>query len=302
MSKIDDMELFVRIVKVGGLAAAGRQLGLSPASMTTRLKSLETHYNTRLLNRSTRSLSLTDTGHRFYEACLRVLAEVAEAEASIQEDKGFSGLLRVTATSDFGRQFVAPALAEFVREHPAVRSYLHLSDGVVNLVEEGFDLGVRFGNLPDSSLLMRSLTRDNRRVLCASPSYLREYGIPQQPDDLAQHLCLVMERLGEQLNQWHFRTKRVKVTIKVHATMSSNDGALIRQWTLAGAGIALKSIWDIKHDLEDGRLVTLLDDYILGFQERDDKEVGMQLLYPSRKYLPRQVSGFIDYFFDYVNG
>ena len=301
MTKIDDMELFVRVVQAEGLAAAGRQLGLSPASMTARIKTLEARYNTRLLNRSTRSLSLTDAGHRFYQACLRVLAEVADAEAAIRQDEGvLSGSLRVTAASDFGRQFVAPALAEFVQEHEAVNPHLYLTDGVVNLIAAGFDLGIRFGNLPDSNLIIRPLARDNRRVLCASPEYLKRYGVPQKPKNLEQHRCLVMERFGEPLNQWHFQNDHGKQTIKVNAALSSNDGALIRQWALASSGIAIKSTWDIKSDVVAGRLITVLDDYAVSFQT-EENEVGLQVIYPSRKYLPRQVASFIDYFIAYIS-
>lgn len=301
MTKIDDMALFAQVVKAGGLAAAGRQLGLSPASMTARLKALEARYDTRLLNRSTRSISLTDAGHRFYEACLRVVAEVNEAEATLRANRqSFSGSLRITAPSDFGRQYVAPALANFVCEHPNVTPYLFLSESIVNLVAEGFDIGVRLGNLPDSGLMMRSLTTQNRRVLCAAPSYLQQHGTPKTPQDLAHHRCLIMERRGEQLNQWRFHSKQASTTIKVTAALVGSDGALIRQWALAGAGIALKSFWDIKQDLATGNLVSLLKDYTTGAYTRDDATVGIQLVYPSRKYLPRQVAGFIDYFVEHV--
>ena len=295
MSKIDNMELFVRVVKAGGLAAAGRQIGLSPASMTARINALEKHYNTRLLNRTTRKISLTDAGQRFYDACLRVLAEIEGAEALLHNDeKTLSGQLRVTATSDFGRQFVAPALTDFVVLNPEVTPYLHLSDGVMNLVEHGFDLGIRYGNLPDSNLIVRNLA-DNHRVLVASPNYLDQHGIPDQPEDLKDHRCLVMERLGEPLNEWKFQIDQIHQTIKVEPALISNDGAIIRQWALAGSGIAYKSIWDVKHDLATGKLETILDDFVLGFQESDKKKTGLQLLYPSRQYLPRQVAGFIEF-------
>jgi len=305
MAKIDDMGLFIQVVKSGGLAAAGRQLGLSPASMTARIKALEARYDTRLLNRSTRSISLTDAGHRFYEACLRVMAEVAEAEAIFQADQqALSGLLRVTATVDFGRQFVAPALVDFVTEHPNITPYLLLSDSLINLIEEGIDLGIRLGNLPDSNLMMRSITRNNRRILCASPQYLDTYGIPMHPHDLKQHRCLIMEHLGHQLNQWSFKpltdTATVPVTVKVPAAMIGSDGDLIRQWALAGADIALKSFWDVKQDIEAGRLVTVLNHYVAGAYSGDDQNVGIQIVYPSRQYLPCQVEGFIDYFITYM--
>ena len=232
MSKIDNMALFVQVVKSGGLAVAGRQIGLSPASMTARINALEQHYNTRLLNRTTRKISLTDAGQRFYNACLRVLAEVDGAEALLLNDKEtLSGQLRVTAPSDFGRQFVAPALSEFVNQNPNVAPYLHLTDGVMNLVEHGFDLAVRFGNLPDSNLIIRKLA-NNHRVLVASPDYLERHGIPKKPKDLEQHRCLVMERLGEPLNEWRFHARKGSQNIKVKPAFISNDGAIIRQLAL----------------------------------------------------------------------
>ncbi len=295
MAKIDNMELFVRVVKAGGLASAGRQIGLSPASMTARINALELHYNTRLLNRTTRKISLTDAGQRFYEACLRVLAEVESAESLLQNDnKTLSGRLRVTAPSDFGRQYVAPALSEFVNLHPDVTPYLYLTDGIVNLVENGYDLGIRFGNLPDSNLIVRILA-NNHRVLVASPVYLEKHGIPLQPEDLRQHRCLVMERLGEPLNEWQFHSEKHRQTIKVTPAFISNDGAIIRYWALAGRGIAYKSIWDVQRDIEMGHLQTVLNDFVLGFQDSDNEKTGLQLVYPSRKYVPRQVVGFMDY-------
>ena len=296
MSKIDDMELFVIVVKAGGLAAAGRQIGLSPASMTARINALEKRYNTRLLQRTTRRISLTDAGQRFYNACLRVLTEVEQAEALLQSDKDFlSGQLRITAPSDFGRQYVAPALSEFVNQHPDVKPYLHITDAIVNIVEYGYDLAIRFGNLPDSNLIVRYLA-DNYRVLVASPDYLKAHGIPKHPCDLKQHACLVMERLGEPLNEWQFQIEKDQQSIKISPAFSCNDGAIIRDWALSGKGIAYKSIWDVKHDLKAGHLQTVLDDFVLGFQTSDTKKTGLQIIYPNRKYLPTQVSGFIEFF------
>ncbi|NOR70022.1 MAG: LysR family transcriptional regulator [Methylomarinum sp.] len=300
MSKIDNMELFVKVVKAGGLAVAGRQIGLSPASMTARIKALEQQYNTRLLNRTTRKISLTDAGQRFYNASLRVLAEVEGAEAILLHDKEtLSGQLRITAPSDFGRQFVAPALSKFVIQNPNVTPYLHLTDGVMNLVEHGFDLAVRFGNLPDSNLIARQLA-NNHRVLVASPDYLEQHGIPKKPRDLDQHRCLVMERLGEPLNEWRFHSSKGNQTVKINPVFISNDGAIIRQFALAGSGIAYKSIWDVKSDLVAGSLLTILDEFALGFQHSDDEKTGLQLVYPSRQYLPRQVLGFIELFQSHI--
>lgn len=296
MSKIDDMALFVRVVKSEGLAAAGRQLGLSPASMTARINALEQRYSVRLLNRTTRKISLTDAGKDFYEGCLRVLAEVEDAEAILQDKKrALTGRLRITAASDFGRQFVAPALAEFVKLHPEVIPFLHLGDGVMSLIDHEFDLGIRYGNLPDSNLVVRHLAV-NYRVLVASPEYITKYGMPIKPEDLQRHRCLVMERVGESLNKWQFNSGKNIEALLVEPALISNDGAVIRQWALAGQGIAYKSLWDVKGDIEEGSLITVLDEYVAGFQERDGKETGLQIVYPTRRYVPRQVEAFIKYF------
>jgi len=296
MSKIDDMALFVQIVKAGGLAAAGRQIGLSPASMTLRLNALERRYHTRLLNRTTRKISLTDAGSRFYEACLRVVEEVKNAEALLQEsDKNLSGRLRITAPSDFGRQYVAPALAEYVQLHSGVVPLLHLTDGVVDLVEHSYDLAIRYGNLPDSNLVVRHLA-SNYRVLVASPGYVEKNGEPGHPDELENHRCLVMERFGELLDEWRFLFGDRHKSIRVKPALTSNDGAVIRQWALADAGIAYKSIHDVQDDLDKGRLQTVLDDYVLGFQTSDVLTTGLQFVFPSRRYMPRHVEAFVEFF------
>jgi len=296
MSKIDDIALFVAVVKASGLAAAGRKVGLSPASMTARINALEQRYNTRLLTRTTRKITLTDAGQKFYEIALRIVADMSEVETVLKQGTNeLSGSLRITAPSDFGRQFVAPALASFVKKNRNVKPCLYLNEGVINIAEQGIDLAIRFGNLPDSNLIIKKLA-NNRRLLCASPEYIEQYGQPQKPEDLYNHRCLVLERLGEPLNEWHFKENGKIKTIKVKPALIANDGALIRQWAVAGMGITIKSFWDIKDDLTSGRLISLLDEYIQGFHASDNNSVGLQLIYPERRYVPRQVKEFINYF------
>ena len=296
LGRVDDIALFVRVVNAGGLAAAGRQLGLSPASMTARVNALEARYNTRLLQRTTRSISVTEAGKRFYDACVRVLDELDHAESLLKGgDSHLSGRLRITAPSDFGRQFVAPAILQFVRLHPGITPYLELSDNISNLVENSFDLGIHLGNLPDSTLIVSSLA-DNRRVLVASPSYLNKYGAPRHPEALLDHHCLVLERHGEPLKNWKFLEGNNKQVVSVPVSLSSNDGAVLRQWALDGFGIAMKSFWDVKNDLREGRLQSILEEFVLGFQPGDESKIGLQLVYPNRKYVPIQVEKFIEFF------
>lgn len=303
MGRIDDIALFVKVVQSGGLAAAGRQVGLSPASMTARIKGMEEVYKTRLLHRTTRSISLTQAGERFYQAGLRVVAELEQAESLLlSTEQSLSGGLRITAPVDFGRLYVAPALSDFAAAHPNVTPYLHLSDGVENLVDGRYDMAVRFGNLPDSSMVAKKIA-DNYRVLVASPDYLEKHGEPHTPEDLISHSCLVMERFGEPLRQWFFSfDEEPKQSIKINPSLTSNDGSVIRCWALEGRGIAYKSIWDVQQDLDAGRLKEILNNYSLGFQSADEKQTGLQIVYENRQYQPHQVAAFIKFFKLRING
>lgn len=294
MDKLGDMDLFVKVIKKEGLAAAGREIGLSPARMTARMNRLEERYGVRLLNRTTRQISLTEEGRKFYKSCERILAEVEQAETSLQTGKvDFSGELRITAPSDLGQQHIAPVLANFVKKYPNITPYLYLSDSMVDLVREGFDLGIRFGTLEDSTLIARRLA-SNRRVLCASPDYLNRKGIPKTPDALAEHDCLSMVRMNEPLTTWYFQNENEKRAITIQAAQSSNDGALVRRWAIEGAGITLKSYWDVAEDLKAKRLVTIMSNY-----QHDFNRVGttsgadLHAIYPNRKFIPQRTIEFI---------
>lgn len=302
MDKLGDMDLFVRIIKNGGLAAAGREVGLSPARMTARMNELEKRYSVRLLNRTTRSVSLTDEGREFYQTCERILAEVTQAEIRLQSGREcFAGPLRITATSDLGQQHVAPVLSKFVHDHPDVKPYLYLTDGIVNLTEEGFDLGVRYGVLADSTMVARKLA-DSRRVLCASPTYLKRRGIPTTPDALIKHDCLAMIRATEPLVTWYFQSKNSRVAINIQPARATNDGSLIRHWAIEGAGIALKSIWDVAQDIKDNRLVTILDQYTQDFERKGTEgSADLNVIYPNRQFLPERTRGFIDVLASYFS-
>ncbi|GAB5451140.1 MAG: LysR family transcriptional regulator [Halioglobus sp.] len=294
MDKLGDMDLFVRVVRNGGLAAAGREIGLSPARMTARMNGLEQRYGVRLLTRTTRQVTLTEEGREFFNACENVLAEVKQAEGRLQAGRtSISGPLRITATSDLGQQHVAPVLERYIAEHPDVEPYLYLTDGVVNLAQEGFDLGVRYGVLADSGMIAKKLAKSHR-ILCASPRYLKRKGTPRNPDDLANHDCLVMVRSAEPLVTWHFQRDKQQYSLAINPARSSNDGAMIRRWALEGAGIALKSYCDVAQDIKEKRLKAVLSGYAQDFG-RPGVGIGADLhvVYPSRKFLPERVRGFI---------
>ncbi|MDR9831412.1 LysR family transcriptional regulator [Vibrio sp. FNV 38] len=299
MDKLGDMELFVNVIKHGGLAAAGRAVGLSPARMTARMNGLEQRYGTRLLNRTTRQVTLTEEGRAFYEACERVLAEVEQAETRLQAGKvTLSGPLRITAPSDIGQQHISTIINQFVKEFPSVEHYLYLTDGIVNLSEQSFDLAIRYGVLPDSNLISKKLFHSHR-VLCASPAYLEEKGIPNTPDDLTHHDCLALVRVVEPLITWHFQKSsddnHQHFVVPIKPARSTNDGAQVRRWALEDAGIALKSYCDVAEDIRCQRLVVILDDYKHDFEKHSLIEgADLHLVYPSRSYLPERVKVFIE--------
>lgn len=300
MDKLGDMDLFVRVINNGGLAAAGREVGLSPARMTARMNTLEKRYETRLLNRSTRHVSATEAGMRFYENSIRILAEVTEAETQLQiGQEVFAGPLRITAPSDVGQQHIVPVLSRFVAEHPDVKPCLHLADGVVNLSEEGFDLGIRYGLLPDSALIARKLA-SNHRVLCASPEYLKSRGTPKTPKDLQQHDCLVMVRNVQPLTTWNFQTAKGSEAVIINPSRQCNDGAMIRRWAIEGAGIALKSYIEIVSDIQENRLMVVLDKYKQDFEKKGTTGgADLHVVYPSRQHVPKRVESFISSLIEY---
>ncbi|WP_202023589.1 LysR family transcriptional regulator [Klebsiella quasipneumoniae] len=300
MGKLEDMALLVAVAEAGGLSAAGRRLSLSPATMTARLKAMEERYQTRLFHRSTRAITLTNAGEDFYHAARRVLEEARHAESLLRQKEGvLSGDIRLSAPSDFGRQYLSPAIVDFTRRHPEVTFSVYLGERVEDLVANRLDMSIRVGNLPDSSLAIRHI-RPNHRVLVASTAYLAVRGTPASPEALHHHRCLALERHGVVMNEWRFEEAGKEQIIRVTPAMVCDDGALLRQWALSGAGIAGKSWWDVKRDVEEGRLQVLFADRFTGFSPLDRKEVGLQFVFPQRKLQPPQVSAFMAFFIDWL--
>lgn len=300
MGKLEDMALLVAVAEAGGLSAAGRRLSLSPATMTARLKAMEARYQTRLFHRSTRAITLTRAGEDFYHAARRVLEEARHAESLLTQKEGvLSGNIRLSAPSDFGRQYLSPAIVDFSRRHPEVTFSVFLGERVEDLVANRLDMSIRVGNLPDSSLAIRHI-RPNHRVLVASEAYLATHGTPASLDELHHHRCLALERHGVVMNEWRFEEAGKERVVRVTPAMVCDDGALLRQWALSGAGIAGKSWWDVKRDVEEGRLQVLFAERFTGFSPLDRKEVGLQFVFPQRKLQPPQVSAFMAFFIDWL--
>lgn len=284
---LDNLALFLRIVEKGSLTAAGREMSLSPASVSERLSALEAHYGATLLKRTTRAISLTDEGRLLVDGARRLLAEADELEARIRlGTEKVSGPIRLSAPEDLGRSRVVPILDNFLAEHPDVTIDLNLTDGYVDLVAQGLDFAVRHGLLADSSLRARSLG-DNRRIVCASPAYLAAHGTPRHPDDLAHHDCIIM-RFGQNLDhEWPFIIDGQPRRRTVRGRRIANDGGLVREWCCAGHGLALKSIHDVEADLASGALQEVLQPFTAG-------TTALQIVYAPSAVQPRRVRLLIE--------
>lgn len=284
---LNNLTLFLRIVEKGGLAAGGRELGLQPATVSERLAALEAHYGARLINRTTRKISLTEEGRALVKGAQHLLAEAEELETRIRLGTArIAGPIRLSAPSDLGRNRIAPILDRFVENHPEVSIDLHLGDGYTDLTATGFDLAVRFGDLADSALIARPIAQ-SPRLICAAPAYLARHGTPQTPEDLAEHNCILM-RFGADVDQdWPFVRDGKTRHVMVRGDRIANDGDLVRRWALAGFGIVRKSQWDIAEDLAAGRLVAILRAYEMA-------PLRLQLVWPANRQQPRRVKALID--------
>ncbi|MCX9157133.1 LysR family transcriptional regulator [Niveibacterium sp. 24ML] len=286
MDRFKELVCFVNVAQRGSLTAAAAQEGVTAAVVSRRLDALEARLGVKLLLRTTRRVTLTFEGMAFLEDAQRVLGDLANAEASVSlGGVKASGHIRMTAPAGFGRRHVAPLIREYLNDHEDVSVSLDLSDRVVDLVNEGFDFGVRIGDLPDSSLVSIRLGAV-RRVVVASPQYLERCGVPQTPDDLAEHNCLVLS----QQRGWALKTgsSDTATTVKVRGAFSCNDGAVLREWALAGAGIAWRSLWEVGDDVRSGALVEVLADYATA-------PMGIYALFPQRRHLSLRVRLLVDY-------
>jgi DNA-binding transcriptional LysR family regulator len=304
MDRLKQIETFVAVATKGSLTAAANAEGVAPAIIGRRLDALEERLGVKLLVRTTRKITLTTEGSAYLENCQRVLAELAEAEASVAAGGvKAAGHLRVTAPAGFGRKHVAGLVPQFVRQHPDVTVSIDLSDRIVDLVNEGFDCAVRVGDLPDSSLVSLRLA-DNRRVCVAAPEYIKRFGLPKTPHDLAHHNCLAFSSVASQPRGWVFRTTPTSgngagavagaaasgelLHTRVSGNMDCTDGQVLLDWCRAGLGLAWRSWWEVGTAVQRGELVTVLDDYAA-------PPNGIYAVFAQRKHLPLRVRLWIDF-------
>jgi len=293
LALLENMRVFVRVVELGSLSAAGRSLRLSPAVVSHRLQSLEEHLNARLLNRTTRQVQFTEAGKVFYEHCLEVLEAAERAESSVAAIGGAPvGSLRVTAPLGFGRRILAPMVPKFRAANPLVDVRLRLSDHILDLLREATDVAIRMAVLKDSSFVVRKVA-DLPRVLCASPSYLDRRGAPERPEDLLDHHCLLLRFPGSQQFQWTLQGPNGPMTLPVTGQFDADDGDVLTTWALAGEGIVLKPVWEVAEHLQSGALRVVLPDC-------PPEPVTLAVLYPHRNLVPAKIRAFIDFFVDNV--
>jgi DNA-binding transcriptional LysR family regulator len=286
MDRLKQIDAFISVAQKGSLSAAARAEGVTPSVIGRRIDALEARLGVKLLLRTTRRISLSHEGTAFLEDCQRIVNDLANAEEAVSLGSvKASGHLRISAPAGFGRRHVAPQVAQFLDRHPEVSVSLDLSDRLVDLINEGFDCAVRIGALADSSLVSVRLG-DMRRVVVASPEYLQRRGVPRTPQDLTAHECL---SLGQQQRGWTLvDAKRMPVNTKLAGQLACNDGAVLRDWALAGRGLAWRSLWEVGEDLRSGRLLSVLDDYAA-------PPLGIHALYPQRRQLPLRLRLFIDF-------
>ena len=292
MDKLKQLETFVSVAQRGSLTGAARALALAPAIIGRRLDALEARLGVKLLLRTTRRLSLTHEGSAFLEDCQRLLADLANAEASVSAGGvQASGHLRVTAPGGFGRRHVAPLVPLFRELHPEVTISLNLSDRLVDMATEGFDCAVRVGDMPDSSLVSVRLA-DNRRLCVATPAFLARHGRPQQPSDLARFDCLTLSSDASQTRGWAFQLPKGDgfevAYLRPTGPMDCSDGQVLHDWCLRGWGIAWRSTWEVEAEIAAGDLVAVLEDFAA-------PPNGIYAVFPERKHLALRVRLWIDF-------
>jgi DNA-binding transcriptional LysR family regulator len=284
---VASMRVFTAVVDAGSFAGAADKLVMSRGMATRYVAQLEAHLGVRLLNRTTRKLSLTEAGSDYCQRATQVLGMIEEAETSVAQEASVPrGTLRVTSSVAFGVRHLGWAITEYLQKYPGVHVDVTLNDRTVDLVEEGFDLAIRVTTRIDPGLIARRLTRA-RIVACASPGYLKKHGTPKSPEELVGHNCISYAYSPVQ-NDWHFRRNGVDQTVPISGNLRGNNGDILVIAAIEGLGVALQPTFVIYEALRQKKLVRILSDW-----EAD--ELTVFAVYPNRKFLPPKVRSFIDF-------
>lgn len=290
MSYLDNVRVFVRVVELGTLSAAGRDQRVTPAVASNRIKELERHMGVRLFNRTTRKLTPTEHGRVFYDGAVKILEAVNEAENAIADlSHNPKGALKITAPLGIGRRLIASGIPEFHDKYPDIEVRLRLSDHNVDILSEGVDVAFKLGILEDSNLRMRGIM-NCERVVCGAPAYFEKRGIPQTPDDLIadKHDCLLLRYPGSKEYFWTLQTPEGVRKFEVAGPYDSDDGDVLTQWALDGRGIINKPLFEVKSHINTGELVPIL---------AATPPLGVQLaaIYPHKRFQDPKVRLMIDY-------
>jgi len=281
------MQIFVEVTRAAGFSAAATRLGLSRAQVSKSVMQLEQHLGTRLFNRTTRRISLTDVGNAYLERCIDILQEIEETEAvAAAQTREPRGRLTMSAPTSFGILHLQQALPAYLRQHPQVQVSLNLADRFIDVVDEGFDLVIRIAELEDSTLIARRLA-PCQRLLCAAPAYLEQHGIPQVPQDLALHHCLVYSNELKP-DSWRLQGPGGIESVRVNGPVCADNGDILRASAVAGLGVTLLPTFIVGADLQAGRLQQVLADY-------RPPTISIYAVYPSRRYLSARVRSFVDF-------
>jgi DNA-binding transcriptional LysR family regulator len=292
MDRLQAMTVFVKVVEQGSFARAAERLDLSTSAVSRHVADLEAHLVARLLNRTTRRLSLTESGQSYYERCVQLLADLEETETLVSAATvNPAGTIKLTCSITFGVRHMAPAIGAFQAQFPAVRFDCSLSDRFVDLVEEGLDLAIRIGNLGDTNLIARKIG-ETRMIACASPAYLKRRGTPKRPQDLGAHNCFTYEYVAVK-NHWRFREKAgahagAAISVPISGSMHANNGEMLAAIAAEGVGIVIEPDFIVGPLIESGKLVPILK----GFEPPHS---GIYAVYPSRRHLSAKVRAFVDF-------
>jgi LysR family transcriptional activator of dmlA len=271
---LEDLDLYCTVVRHRGFAASARELGVSNAFVSKRIALLEARLQVRLLHRTTRSVTVTEQGEIVHQWAQRILEEVDQMGAAISSVRAApTGVLRLCTSSGFGRNVVAPALSALAKNYPGLEIQLELLDRPVDLIEEGFQLDIRFGEVREAHLISRRIA-GNVRVLCAAPGDLAEFGAPTRVADLARHRCLVIRERYQDYGRWTLEGPGGSQTVRISGPLSASNGEIVHQWAIDGHGIILRSLWDVGPSLARGDLLRVLPDHT--------QPADVWAVYPSR--------------------
>jgi DNA-binding transcriptional LysR family regulator len=288
MDVMQSMEVFRRVAEASSFSAVARETSMSQSTVSKHIASLEDRLGTKLLNRSTRSLSLTEAGTEYYHYCVRILNDFQEAEASIGKGRiKPTGTLRLSSTVPFGRRFIIPFLGDFLKQYPDIEVDYLMEDREIDLVKEGVDVAIRVGPLADSSLVARKIGT-SRRLVVASPEYLIKHGFPKTPSDLKSHECLLYSLLKSQ-NEWFFSSAQFgDESVLINGRFKASSNEALCEAAISGLGIATMCEWHVREHIEKGRLTVLLKNYEL-------TSYDINAVYPERRYMPEKVKRLIDH-------